>query len=127
MSELQRENGDQNTGAKTHDIGDQSVWEWPCVPDQRADEQAGRSQQTDQTRQQPDRHPGFRSVVPGESTRRESRGSIAHDWRKRQTSGSCRHRPFGQLQPRPNVHVDHDPDDVEDLGLVEVVGEVVVV
>ena len=66
-------------------------------------------------------------MVSGRSTRQASGGTIDRDCGKRQTSTSRWHRPFGQLQPRPNVHVDHDPDDVEGLGGVEMLGEVVVV
>jgi hypothetical protein len=38
----------------------------------------------------------------------------------------ARHRTLRKLDPRPNVHVDHDADDLEDLLLAEVLGERVV-
>ena len=36
------------------------------------------------------------------------------------------HGAFGELEPGPDVHVDHDRDHFKDLGLVEVTGETVV-
>jgi hypothetical protein len=36
------------------------------------------------------------------------------------------HRALGKLDPRPDVHVDHDADDLEDLLKAEVLGERVV-
>ena len=35
----------------------------------------------------------------------------------------ARHRALGKLDPRPDVHVDHDADDLEDLLRAEVLGE----
>jgi hypothetical protein len=34
---------------------------------------------------------------------------------------------FGKFQTGPDVHVDDDPDDVENLVIVEVVGQMVVI
>ena len=38
----------------------------------------------------------------------------------------ARHRALGKLDPRPDVHVDHNADDLEDLLQAEVLGERVV-
>jgi hypothetical protein len=38
----------------------------------------------------------------------------------------ARHRALGKLDPRPDVHVDHDTDDLEDLLQAEVLSERVV-
>jgi hypothetical protein len=38
----------------------------------------------------------------------------------------ARHRALGKLDPRPDVHVDHDADDLEDLLQAEVLSEPVV-
>jgi hypothetical protein len=46
--------------------------------------------------------------------------------RQRQTSGKARHRALGKLDPGPDVHVDDDGDDLEDLLRAEVLGERVV-
>ena len=41
-------------------------------------------------------------------------------------SGRARHRSLGKLDPSPDVHVDDDGNDLEDLLRVEVLGEPVV-
>lgn len=42
------------------------------------------------------------------------------------SSGRARHRALGKLDPRPDVHVDDDAHDLEDLLRAEVLGERVV-
>jgi hypothetical protein len=44
----------------------------------------------------------------------------------RDVSGRDWHRALGKLDPRPDVHVDDDADDLEELLRAEVLGERVV-